>query len=84
MNLLTKVNFTTEVTDYETFLDQLLIKKPDAYDIYFFDNIFTFKYGKFLENLNKLIPSEQINIYKYGVASKTCNYDGNWVALVLY
>lgn len=81
---MTNSNFTIEVKDYEGLLDSLLNKKSIKYDIYFFDNIFTFKYGPHLMDLDEFLSKNQIDLYKDGVASKTCIYDGKWVALVIH
>lgn len=84
LNLLTSENFTVGVKDYEFFLDNLIQRKSTKYDIYFFDNIFTFKYGPSFENLEKYISKEEMNLFNYNIIKNTCMYNGNWVALVIY
>jgi len=83
LNLFSELNATTEVTDYEEMLDALFLKKNTKYDIIFFDNIYTTRFGPHLLNLNGSISDEILNLYKPGIASQSCIYgEDKWVGLV--
>ncbi|OUM63392.1 hypothetical protein PIROE2DRAFT_10116 [Piromyces sp. E2] len=81
LNLFSELNATTEVKDYEEMLDALFSKKMEKYDIMFYDNIFSTRFGRHLLNLNGTISDELINLYKPGIASKTCLYEDKLVGL---
>ncbi|ORX64250.1 periplasmic binding protein-like II [Anaeromyces robustus] len=80
VNLLSKENSTVEVTDYESTLDSLLPKKSEKYDIIFYDNIFTSKYGQHFVNLKEVVSDEYFKLYEKGIAPQSCVYDNKWVA----
>lgn len=82
LNLFTKENSTVLVTDFEGMLESLFRKRSSKYDLYFYDNIFTPKFGKYLLPLDNYVPSEIFDLYKQGVANQTCRYKDQWIALV--
>lgn len=81
VKLLSKDNSTTEVKDYESMLDALISKKSEKYDIYFYDNVFTPKFGPHFVDLKEKLPKEHIAMYEPSIASKSCVYKDKWVGL---
>lgn len=71
------------MTDYEELLDTLFLKKDTKYDLIFFNNIHTTRFGPHLLNLNDKLSDEIIDLYKFGIASQSCIYEEDeWVGLV--
>ncbi|ORX87934.1 periplasmic binding protein-like II [Anaeromyces robustus] len=81
INVFTKDNSTVVVTEYETVIESLLEKKSNRYDLFFYDNIFTFKYGSHYLNLENYLPPEHFKIYEEAQIARTCYYNKKWVAL---
>lgn len=79
LDLYTAENSTSLVTDYESMLDSIV--KSDKYDIYFYDNIYSAKFGKYLLNLKEWLSEEHLNLYTQGVASQSCVYKDKLVGL---
>jgi len=82
LNLITPANSTTEINDYGNFLESLLIKKTLKYDLIFYDNIYSFRYGAHLINLYDILPKEHINMYNPQITSQSCAYQDEIVGLV--
>ncbi|KAL6608384.1 periplasmic binding protein-like II [Neocallimastix sp. 'constans'] len=58
------------------------MNKKFEYDIIFYDNVYTTRFGQHLANLKGLIPDEHIDLYKPGIASRSCVYGKDkWVGL---
>ncbi|OUM63393.1 hypothetical protein PIROE2DRAFT_61324 [Piromyces sp. E2] len=74
LNYISDLNSTVSVINYEETLESLFRKESDKYDIIFFDNIFTTRFGPYLLNLKGTILDKLIDIYKPGIASKSCVY----------
>jgi len=83
MNLLTKDNSTFGVTDYESSMEHILSKGSNKYDLFFFDNIYTNKFGPYLLNLDDYITKEHIDMYN-NETLQTCYYKDKLVALPYY
>ncbi|OUM60151.1 hypothetical protein PIROE2DRAFT_14142 [Piromyces sp. E2] len=83
INSLSSDNSTISTTDYESSIETLLERKTPKYDLYFYDNIYTTKFGPYLLNLNDEIQKEIIDLYKPGIASQICVYNNEWVGLPL-
>jgi len=66
---------------YGSMVEQLLKKKSNKYDLYYFDNAYTQKYGQYLYNLRKLLPKEHIDMYHQNLLSYTCKYEDKLVGL---
>ncbi|KAG4100518.1 periplasmic binding protein-like II [Neocallimastix lanati (nom. inval.)] len=81
VNYFSRLNSTGYVDDYATMLEILVKQKKPKYDLYFYDNVFSIKYGPYLEDLRKWIPSEHFEIYESGIAPKSCVYGKKWVGL---
>eukprot|EP00833_Pecoramyces_ruminatium_P004364 jgi/Orpsp1_1/1178396/evm.model.c7180000065111.1 len=79
LDLFTSENSTSLVTDYEAMLTALI--ESDKYDLYFYDNIYTTKFGENLLNLKEWVSEEHLNLYASGVASQSCVYKNKWVGL---
>jgi len=86
LNLFSDANSTTLVSDYESLLEaSFKMNKKFEYDIIFYDNVYTTRFGQHLANLKGLIPDEHIDLYKPGIASRSCVYGKDkWVGLVIY
>jgi len=67
---------------YGTMVEQLLKKQNNKYDLFYFDNAQTQKYGKYLLDLRNYLPKENIDIYDQNILKMTCEYDKALVGLV--
>ena len=83
VNLLSKDNSTVEVEDYESTIELLFSKKSDKYDLYYFDNIFSNKFGPYLLDLREYLSESHINLYDNEITSQTCYYNDKLVGLVI-
>jgi len=83
LNLFSELNSTSLVTDYESMLDALFNKKSDKYDLVFFDNVYSVRFGPHLLDLYKIMPKDYIDMYMEGVASKTCLYKDKLIGFVI-
>ena len=82
--LFTSENSTIEVKDYEAQLDSIFSRRSNKYEIIFFDNIYTSKFGPHLLDLRELnIPKEHLDMYLDGIASRTCVHNNRVVGLVI-
>ncbi|KAG4087968.1 periplasmic binding protein-like II [Neocallimastix lanati (nom. inval.)] len=81
VNLLSKDNSTVEVEDYESTIELLFSKKSDKYDLYYFDNIFSNKFGPYLLDLREYLSESHINLYDNEITSQTCYYNDKLVGL---
>ncbi|ORX83237.1 hypothetical protein BCR32DRAFT_267123 [Anaeromyces robustus] len=74
-NVITQSNFTHSLTDYETLLDYLFLKKSEKYDIIFYDNIYRMRFAPHLIDLKNILPVDHVDMYMEGVANQTsiCN-----------
>ena len=80
--LLTPNNSTSGLDTYSSFIDQLLDRKSNKYDIYFYYGGYTSQYGEHFVDLNEYIPKKHLNFYKYDYL-KQCNiYKNKLVGLV--
>ncbi|KAL6631985.1 periplasmic binding protein-like II [Neocallimastix sp. 'constans'] len=80
-NYYSRINSTNNVGDYESQLDILFNRHSQKYDIIFYDNIFSRRYGPHLLNLKELLPNEHINLYSDNILSKTSLYKDKLVGL---
>jgi len=74
LTLFSKLNSTGGVEDYEAMLDSMFSKRPDKYDLIFYDHIYTTRFGPHLLNLKEILPQDHIDMYMEGIASQTCVY----------
>jgi len=81
LNAYTKNNSTATVESYEAVLESQMNTHSTEYDLYYYDNIFTKKFGPHLLPLNEYIPPSIFDLYKNGVAKQNSIYDNKWVAL---
>ena len=82
LNLITAANSTVLINDYGSTIESILSRKLDKYDVYFYDNIYTKRFGKHFIDLKKKLPKEHMDEYASGIGSKICISDGKWVSLV--
>lgn len=83
LNLFSELNSTATVRDYETSIDSLFQRKSSKYDLIFYDNIYSKRFGSHLINLNDILSKDHIDMYMEGVASQTCFYENKLVGLVI-
>ncbi|ORX44203.1 periplasmic binding protein-like II [Piromyces finnis] len=83
LNLLTRNNMTYSVTDYGSYIEAILNKKNSArkYDLYFYDNVYLPKYGKYLMDLKNELSISHINMYNQKIVSESCIYQDKLVGL---
>ncbi|OUM60635.1 hypothetical protein PIROE2DRAFT_13540, partial [Piromyces sp. E2] len=86
LNITININVHTnaDYTNFESFansVESLLLKKTNKYDIYYYDNAYTVKYGPHLLDLKKHLPKEHIEMYNADVLEKTCVYENKLVGL---
>jgi len=81
VNLITFNNSSNLAEDYKTNLEILREKNSKKYDIYFYDIAYASIYFNNLLELDDLLPSNHLALYKSGIASQTCKYNGKWIGL---
>ncbi|ORX80130.1 periplasmic binding protein-like II [Anaeromyces robustus] len=81
LNLFTPSNSTTNINDYGSMVEQLLTKRSERYDIYFYDNIYSTRFGSHFLNLEKILDEDHIKMYNEDVISLSCTYNGVYVGL---
>ncbi|KAL6589009.1 hypothetical protein U3516DRAFT_653405 [Neocallimastix sp. 'constans'] len=74
LNLLTIYNSTFSLNDFGSMVEALF-KKKNKYELYFYDNVYTTKYGKYLLNLKEWIPKNTLDLYDQKIISETCYYN---------
>ena len=67
---------------YGSMVEQILYKRNNKYDFFYFDNAYTQIYGKYLLDLRKHLTKEHLDIYDQKVLELTCEYDNTLVGLV--
>ena len=82
LNLLTIYNSTFSLNDFGSMVEALF-KKKNKYELYFYDNVYTTKYGKYLLNLKEWIPKNTLDLYDQKIISETCYYNEKLVGLVI-
>eukprot|EP00833_Pecoramyces_ruminatium_P000322 jgi/Orpsp1_1/1174354/evm.model.c7180000049786.1 len=86
LNITLNVNIYTslDMKSFEDFADNvesLLRKKTNKYDIYYFDNAYTIKYGPHLLDLKNYLPEEHIKMFNSEIIEKSCLYEDKLVGL---
>jgi len=71
LNLLSFSNATSTVTDYESELKDLFQRKSKKYDIIFYDNIYSQRFGSYLVDLKNILPKNHIDMYMNEITSQT-------------
>ncbi|ORX78821.1 hypothetical protein BCR32DRAFT_269872, partial [Anaeromyces robustus] len=84
LNMITDSNLTMEVTNYESILMSVFTKKSSKYDIIFYDNIYSIKFGPHLVPLNDKLSSDHIKMYLDGIASQTCYFKNKLIGLPVF
>jgi len=82
LNLLTRSNSTGLSNDIGSSIENLLERKKNKYDLYFYENLFTPLYSPYLYNLKELLSEEHINLFNENILNQTCYYHNKLVALV--
>jgi len=82
LTLVSKNNFTSSDEDYPSTVEALLKKKLFTYDLYFYDNAYSAKYGEYLINLYDYLSPEHIEMYHSDILSNSCIYNDKLVGLV--
>ncbi|ORX82973.1 periplasmic binding protein-like II [Anaeromyces robustus] len=83
LNLFSPSNSTIEANDFGTTVEALLSRKTNKYDIYFYDNVYTKKYGKHFINLEEKIPKDHMELFSSDLNYQLCTSDNRWVGLPL-
>jgi ABC-type glycerol-3-phosphate transport system substrate-binding protein len=81
LNLLTSYNSTFSLSNFGTMIESLFKNKKNKYDLYFYDNLYTPRYGHYLLDLRELISKEVLNLYDKAIISKTCMYKDRLVGI---
>jgi len=84
LNIFIQMRVTEKTETFEaygTMVEQLLKKKNNNYDLYYFDNAQTQKYGKYLLDLRKYLPKDHIEVYDQDILEMTCEYNKALVGL---
>ena len=84
LNLLTSYNSTFSLSNFGTMIESLFKNKKNKYDLYFYDNLYTPRYGHYLLDLRELISKEVLNLYDKAIISKTCMYKDRLVGIVIF
>jgi len=84
LNLINPSNSSTSINDYGTTVETTLSKGQDKYDIIFFDNVYTKRYGKYLLDLNGKLPESHINMYKFNCFEDLCVCNSRLVSLPFF
>eukprot|EP00833_Pecoramyces_ruminatium_P009874 jgi/Orpsp1_1/1183906/evm.model.c7180000087172.2 len=84
LNLVDDSNFSLTVENYEEMLMAIFEKKNTKYDIIFYDNIYTLKFGAHLIELDDILPKDHIDMYLDGIAKQTCIFNEKIVALPVF
>jgi len=85
LNIEAKIQITQQSDSYEAYgsqVEQLLKRRNNKYDFYYFDNAYTQKYGKYLLDLRKVLPKENIDVFDQKILQLTCEYENVLVGLV--
>jgi len=83
LNILTPNNSTTEVTGYGSTIEALLNRKSEKHDLFFYDNIYSAKFGNHFLNLDDFLPKEHVDDYNYDIISKSCTNKNSLISLVI-
>jgi len=60
------------------------LKKSNKFDIYFYDNRYTYIYGPYLLNLKGILPKEYINMFNSRVLEEIGTYNDSLVGIVMF
>lgn len=82
LTILSPNNSTSIINNYGSTVDSLLSKQSDKYDLYFYYDSYTKRYGPHFLYLDKYIPKEHINMYDNGIIENSCIYNNHIVGLV--
>jgi len=69
---------------YRSLLDTYFENKSKEYDLIFFNNIYSYRYESYLEDLKKWLPIEHLELYNESFPFKTCRHNNKWIALVSF
>eukprot|EP00833_Pecoramyces_ruminatium_P000409 jgi/Orpsp1_1/1174441/evm.model.c7180000050111.1 len=67
--------------DYGSMVESLLKRKSKKYDLFFYDNTYTPKFGPYLLNLNEWVSESHIKMFDQSIISQTCMHNDNLVGL---
>jgi len=79
---LTVMSPENTANDYATAMELLLNKKSLKYDLYFYDSVYSAKFGKHFTNLYEYLPREHINMYNSNIISNSCIYNSHLIGLI--
>eukprot|EP00833_Pecoramyces_ruminatium_P018892 jgi/Orpsp1_1/1192924/evm.model.d7180000096934.1 len=70
-----------KIDSFGALIESLFIKKTNKYDLIYYDNAYTQKYGKYLLDLKKYLPKEHIEMYNEKIISESCIFEDKIVGL---
>eukprot|EP00833_Pecoramyces_ruminatium_P003044 jgi/Orpsp1_1/1177076/evm.model.c7180000060115.1 len=84
LNITVTLNTYRITGDFDSFgltLESLFLKRSNKYDIYYYDSVYTQKYGAYLLDLKKYLPKEHIEMYDSKLLSESCTYGEKLIGL---
>ena len=82
ITILTPENTTSGVEDYSTYIDDLLKRKSQKYDIYFYYGSNSYRYSSNFENLYNYLSKEELDNYFEEILNSGV-YDGVLTGIVI-
>jgi len=83
LTLLTRMNTTYSIESFGSLIESLLIKKSKKYDIFFYDNAYTYKFGTYLVDLKPYFSMDFFDSFNTQILQQTCSYKNKLVGLVI-
>jgi len=86
INVRLKITIHTNQDSFEAFansVESLLKKRINKYDLYYFDNGYTIKYGPYLLDIKDYISDDIIDMHDSRVVDYTCRYENKLIGLVI-
>jgi len=86
-NLNIKLNLSvykssTIYDDFGSYIESLLRKKANKYDLYYYDVSYAQVYGEYLLDLKQYLDPSHIELYDPKIVSELCIYEDKLVGLV--
>jgi len=83
--VLTPLNSTSDIENYGTTIESLLVKKSEKYDIYFFYAAYSKKYYNHFIDLRNYLPKESIEAFDEDIIKHQCtSYNNKLVGLPIH
>jgi len=82
LNLMTINTVSNSLGNSYLMIEQLLKKKNNKYDIYFYDVSYGNQYSPYLIDLKEVLPEEHINMYNKYILTEICTNNDKLIGLV--